>query len=294
MAPSKARREAVVKVACIQMEPIVGERDRNLKRSIEKIDEAASAGAKLIVLPELCNSGYVFDDRDEAFALAEEIPNGPSTEAWMAAARKHDLYIVAGISEREDERLFNSAVVVGPNGYIGTYRKLHLWNEENLYFEPGDLGMPVFATPIGRIAVNICYDSWFPESFRLAALQGADIVCVPTNWVPIPGQKPGERAMANTLIMAAAHSNCIYIAAADRIGVEKGQPFEGQSLIVSYTGWPIGEPASKDREETIYAEINLAESRRKRNWTEFNQPLRDRRVDFYDEMLGSSHERGWY
>jgi len=294
MAPSNVRRGAVVKVACIQMEPIVGEKDRNLRRSIEKIEEAAREGAKLIVLPELCNSGYVFNDRAEAFALAEEIPSGPSTQAWMEVAQKHDLYIVAGISERETERLFNSAVIVGPNGYIGTYRKLHLWNEENLYYEPGNLGMPVFATPIGRIAVNICYDSWFPESFRLAALQGADIVCVPTNWVPIPGQRPGERAMANTIIMAAAHTNCIYIAAADRIGIERGQPFEGQSLIVSYTGWPIGGPASKDREEIIYAEVNLAETRRKRNWTEFNQPLRDRRKDLYDEMLGSAHKPGWY
>lgn len=276
------------------MEPIVGERDRNIQKSLAYLDEAAAQGTTLAVLPELCNSGYVFNDREEAFDLAEEVPDGPSTEAWMAAARKHNMYIVAGISEREGLSLYNSAVVVGPEGYIGTYRKLHLWNEENLYFEPGDLGMPVFATPIGRIAVNICYDSWFPESFRLAALQGADIVCVPTNWVPIPGQKPGERAMANTLVMAAAHTNSVFIAAANRIGTERGQPFEGQSLIVSHTGWPIGDPASRDREEIIYAEVNLADARRKRNWTEFNQPLRDRRVDLYDEMLGSPHERGWY
>jgi N-carbamoylputrescine amidase len=276
------------------MEPIVGEKDRNLKKSLALIEEAAKQGTKLAVLPELCNSGYVFESREEAFDLAEEIPNGPSSQAWMEAARKNGMYLVAGISEREGESLYNSAVVIGPDGYIGTFRKLHLWNEENLYFEPGDLGMPVFATPIGRIAVNICYDSWFPESFRLAALQGADIVCVPTNWVPIPGQKPGERAMANTLIMAAAHCNSVFIAAADRIGTERGQPFEGQSLIVSYTGWPIGGPASKDGEEIIYADVNLADARRKRNWTEFNQPLRDRRVDLYDEMLGSPHERGWY
>ena len=154
--------------------------------------------------------------------------------------------------------------------------------------------MPVFRTPIGRIASNICYDSWFPESFRLAALQGADIICMPTNWVPIPGQKKGERAMANTLVMAAAHSNSVFIAAADRIGTERGQPFEGQSLIVSYTGWPIGEPASKDKEEIIYAKVNLADARRKRNWNEFNQPLRDRRIDVYGEMLGSRHTPGWY
>jgi predicted amidohydrolase len=169
-----------------------------------------------------------------------------------------------------------------------------LWNEENLFFEPGDLGFPVFKTPIGRISCHICYDSWFPESYRLAALQGADIVCVSTNWVPIPGQDKNREAMANILVMGAAHVNSVFIAAADRIGTERGQPFIGQSIIANYTGWPIGGPASKDKEEIIYAEANLSDARRKRNWTEYNQPLRDRRKDVYGEMLGSQQTAGWY
>jgi predicted amidohydrolase len=294
MAQGKSRKEAVVTVACIQMEPTVGEKERNIRRSVEMIEEAAGKGANLIVLPELCNSGYVFQSREEAFALSEEVPSGETCAVWAAAAERAGIHIVAGINEREGDLLYNASVVIGPEGHVGTFRKLHLWNEENLFFEPGNLGMPVFRTPIGRIASNICYDSWFPESFRLAALQGADIVCVPTNWVPIPGQREGERAMANMLIMAAAHSNSVFIAAADRIGTERGQPFEGQSLIVSYTGWPIGDPASKDKEEIIYAEVNLADARRKRNWNEYNQPLRDRRIDLYGEMLGSEHRPGWY
>ena len=294
MVHAKSRSEAVVTIACVQMEPVVGEKERNIRRSLVMIEEAAAKGADLVVLPELCSSGYVFESREEAFALSEEIPAGETCAAWGALAERAGIHIVAGINEREGDLLYNSSVVIGPTGHVGTFRKLHLWNEENLFFEPGNLGMPVFRTPIGRIASNICYDSWFPESFRLAALQGADIVCVPTNWVPIPGQKKGERAMANTLVMAAAHSNSVLIAAADRIGTERGQPFEGQSLIVSYTGWPIGEPASKDKEEIIYAKVNLADARRKRNWNEFNQPLRDRRIDVYGEMLGSRHTPGWY
>lgn len=294
MGERKGRKAAVVTVACIQMEPTVGEKERNIRRSLEMIEEAAGHDARLIVLPELCNSGYVFENREEAFALSEEVPGGETTAAWAAIAERLGLHIVAGINEREGDLLYNSAIVVGPQGHVGTFRKLHLWNEENLFFEPGNLGMPVFRTPVGRISCNICYDSWFPESFRLAALQGADIVCVPTNWVPIPGQKEGERAMANMLVMAAAHSNSVFIAAADRIGAERGQPFEGQSLIVSYTGWPIGGPASKDAEEIIYAEVNLSDARRKRNWNEYNQPLRDRRTDVYGEMLGSQHRPGWY
>jgi predicted amidohydrolase len=288
------RQESPIKIACVQMEPRVGHTASNVERGLAFIDEAARNGANLIVLPELCNSGYVFESRDEAFALAEEIPAGPTTKRWCEASAKHKVYLVAGIAEREGTKLFNSAVVIGPSGYLGKFRKVHLWNEENLYFEPGNLGFPVFHTPIGRIGTFICYDGWFPESYRLCALQGADIVCIPTNWVPIPGQDPKREAMANILCMAAAHSNSLFVAAADRVGTERGQPFNGQSVIVSYTGWPIGGPASKDKEEIIYAEANLADARRKRNWNEYNQVLRDRRTDVYGEMLGSEAAPGWY
>jgi N-carbamoylputrescine amidase len=286
--------EAVIEIACIQMEPVVGEKEANLGKSLALIEEAAGHEARLIVLPELCNSGYVFESRDEAFSLAEPVPDGPTSRAWMEIARRRDLHIVAGISEREGDSLYNSSVVIGPDGHVGSFRKVHLWNEENLYFEPGDVGYPVFKTPLGRIGTFICYDCWFPESFRLCALQGADVICVPTNWVPIPGQDPNREAMANILCMAAAHSNSVFVAAADRVGNERGQPFIGQSLIVSYTGWPIGGPASYDREEIVYAKANLADARRKRNWNEYNQVLRDRRGDVYDEMLGAKLRPGWY
>jgi predicted amidohydrolase len=286
--------EASVKIACIQMEPVVGKKDENVKRSLELVQKAAAQGARLIVLPELCNTGYVFESRKEAFALAEEIPQGPTCKAWMDIAHRHGLHVVAGISERDGNALYNAAVVIGPSGHVGTFRKVHLWGAENLFFEPGNLGFPVFKTPLGRIGTFICYDGWFPESYRLCALQGADIVCIPTNWVPIPGQDEKREAMANILCMAAAHTTSIFVAAADRVGVERGQPFIGQSVIVSYTGWPIGGPASPEREEIIYAEANLADARRKRNWNEYNQVLRDRRIDVYDEMLGTKVSRGWY
>ena len=286
--------EAEICVACIQMEPIVGNNTRNVRRSVELIEQEADGGATLVVLPELANSGYVFETREEAFDLAESIPDGPSCEAWAKVAAKRGIWLVAGISERESDTLYNSAVLIGPDGHVGTFRKVHLWNEENLFFEPGNLGFPVFHTPIGRIGILICYDAWFPESFRLCALQGADIVCMPTNWVPIPGQDPEREAMANILVMGASHSNSIFVAAADRVGTERGQPFIGQSLITSYTGWPEAGPASAMEEEILYAELNFADARRKRNWNDFNQVLRDRRSDLYDEMLGANAKRGWY
>lgn len=290
----KGRHEAEITIACIQMEPVVGEKNRNIRRSVEFIETAADKGAKLIVLPELCNSGYVFETRAEAFELAEHVPGGPTCQAWSEIAARKQVWLVAGIAERADDKLYNSAVVIGPDGYIGTFRKVHLWNEEALFFEPGNLGFPVFATPIGRIGTFICYDGWFPESYRLCALQGADVICIPTNWVPIPGQDPNREAMANILVMGAAHSNSVFVAAADRVGTERGQRFLGESLITSYTGWPIGGPASGTEEEIIYADVNLSDARRKRNWNEYNQVLRDRRNDVYGEMLGADSDPGWH
>ncbi|HZS82293.1 MAG TPA: nitrilase family protein [Stellaceae bacterium] len=286
--------ESPVRVACLQMEPQIGRKERNVARSLTMIEEAASAGARLAVLPELCNSGYVFATREEAFALAEEVPGGASVAAWIEAAARHRMHIVAGIAEREGGALYNAAVLLGPEGYIGKYRKNHLWAAENLFFEPGNLGVPVFRTALGRIAAAICYDIWFPEIFRLAALQGADILCVPTNWVPMPEQPASLPVMANIIAMGGAHSNALFVAAADRVGSERGQLFLGRSLIVAHTGWPLAGPASAESEEMILADLNLSDARRKRNWSEFNQVLRDRRTDLYDEMLGAEAKRGWY
>ena len=263
--PRQSASEAPVTVACVQMEPHIGDVDGNLRRSVERIVAAADQGAELIVLPELCNTGYVFKSRGEARALAEPIPDGKSSQAWTAIAAERNLHIVAGITERDGENLYKSAVLIGPDGLVGRYRKTHLWGDEALYFTPGNLGFPVFDTPLGRIGCHICYDCWFAESFRLAALQGAEIVCVPTNWVPIPGQDPKREAMANIIVMAAAHTNSVFVACADRVGRERGQPFIGQSLIVSHTGWPVAGPASPTEEEIIVARVNLADARRKRN-----------------------------
>lgn len=276
-------------VACVQMEPRVGQKHENVAKSLRYIEEAAKNGAALVVLPELANTGYVFADRDEAFALAENLPNGETVQTWADAARRLGVHIVAGIAEREGNGLYNSAVFVGPSGYIGTYRKLHLWNNEHVFFEPGNRGVLVFHSALGRIAIAICYDGWFPEVYRLAATQGADIVCVPTNWVPMPGQPTERPAMATTLTMAAAHSNGLMIACANRTGIERGQPFIGQSLIVGGDGWPLAGPASQDREEILYAAIDLQRTRSGRTLNTFNHVLRDRRTDVYDPMLGT----GW-
>ena len=293
MSPSRSLPRAAgfpdVTVASVQMGPFVGEKSRNLQASVRLIELAAAKGAQVVVLPELCSSGYVFESREEAFANADQIPDGESTAVWAEAAQRLNIYVVAGTAERAGERLFNSAVLVGPKGYIGTYRKLHLWGDEHLFFEAGDLGLPVFHTEIGRLAAVICYDGWFPEVYRLLAMRGADIVCMPTNWVPMLGQRPQHISMANTRAMASAHSNSLNIVCANRVGTERGQPFIGGSLIVGSDGWPVAGPASPDGEEILYAQFNLKASRGGRHLTPFNDVVRDRRDDVYDPMLGT----GW-
>ncbi len=285
---------SALKIACIQMEPHVGDLEGNLATSVRLIETAAQQGARLIVLPELTSSGYVFENREEAVSLAEEIPNGPAVAEWIAVARRLDVHIVAGVAESDGPFLYNTAVLVGPEGFVGKYRKLHLWDIEQMYFTPGNLGVPVFETPYGRIGLIICYDGWFPESYRLCALQGADLVCVPTNWVPMPEQPTGREAMATILTMAAAQTNSIFIACADRVGIERGQEFIGQSVVVGCNGWPIVGPASHVDEAIIYADIDLSEARTKRNLNEFNQLLSDRRDDVYGGLVTIARGRSFF
>jgi predicted amidohydrolase len=246
---------------------------------------AAEKGAALVVIPELCTTGYVFADRAEAESLAEEIPDGPTTQTLIELCRRLDIHLVAGIAERDDGFIYNSAVLLSPAGHLGTYRKLHLWNKENEIFEPGNLGLPVFETALGCIGLLICYDAWFPEAFRVLTLRGADAICLPTNWVPIPGQRADRPAMALALCQSAAHVNCVHVVAADRVGSERGQPFIGQSVIVGPTGWPLAGPASSDSTETLLGSTDLRSGQRARRWNEYNNPILDRRPSEYEQIV---------
>ena len=272
---------APVCVACCQIAPEVGHKKANLDKTAEFIVRAARVGAHVIKLPELCSSGYVFESTTEASSLADAYVDGETTSLWVNLARDLGVYIVGGFAEKSPGELFNAAAVIGPQGRIGLFRKVYLWGDENLFFPAGDLGFSVFSTEYGTIGVSICYDGWFPEFYRTCALKGAELVCVPTNWVPIQGQDAKREAMANILTMASAHANAIYIAAADRVGVERGQLFIGQSLITGYSDWPVGGPASSTEEEIILANLDFASARRARRCNDFNQVLCDRRHDAY-------------
>lgn len=275
------------KLACIQFEPVIGRVEDNLRAMEKHTRDACTAGASVVVLPELADSGYVFADKQELASLAQPIPDGRSAQVLIELARELSIYIVSGLAEKEGDTFYNSAILCGPDGYIGRYRKLHLWDMENPLFDPGNLGLPVFDTALGKIGLAICYDGWFPELFRSLALAGAELVCIPTNWVPMPAQPDGTEAMSNTLHRAAAHSNGIFIACADRVGVERGQPFIGQSLIIGPKGWALAGPASRDREEILMAEIDLSKIQTSRALNEHNNIVGDRRPDVYgDPIIG--------
>lgn len=271
----------MITIAVGQIEPIFGDVSANTQLTLGVIRDAAARGAHVVVLPELISSGYMMRSREEAYDLSEIAGDGPATSAWKTAAAELGIIVVAGFPERDGASLYNSAILCLPSHEHEIYRKVHLWDEEALYFEPGNLGFPVVQTEHGRLGMMICYDGWFAESYRSLAMAGADLVCVPTNWVPIPGQAEGQQAMATILSMAAAHSNGIVVAAADRVGIERGQEFIGQSLIISHTGWPLAGPASSTDSDVLLAEVSLADARRSRGWGQFNNPVKDRRMESY-------------
>lgn len=290
MSDTTEARVSPVKVAVVQFEPRVGVENlqRNTDAVTQRIGRAADQGAGLIVLPELATTGYVFQTREEAFAHAEAVPDGATVELLSRLAAERDLYLVACIVERDGDRLYDTAVLVGPTGYVGRYRKTHLWNTEKLWFTPGDEGYKVFDTPIGRIGLLVCWDIWFPETARIVAQMGADIICIPTGWVwtPPPLYDASGVCMAAHLTITAAHVNNVFIATADRIGEERGAGFMGNSLIASTNGWPIDRIAGPDEDTIIYADVDLTATRTAPIWNQLNDLHRDRRTDLYDQMLG--------
>lgn len=239
-----------MKVAAVQMDVKITEKERNLAKVIENFTAAARAGAKIAIFPECALTGYCFTSLEEAGRVAESVP-GPSTEKIAAAAKELGATVVVGLLEREGDRIFNAAVVVGPQGIHGSYRKIHrVCLGIDRFDEVGDKPFPVFATAHGKIGVNICYDCSFPEAGRIVKLKGAQILAIPTNW-PVGSDSwqhtPKVRATENHLVVVAA----------DRVGEERGFRFAGHSQIVDFTGKVLAE-AGETEETIVYGEVDLA------------------------------------
>jgi len=271
-----------VRIACAQLAPELGDLDGNRRRSLEAIEAAAAAGAKLVVLPELCSSGYAFADRDEALACAEPA-GGATLTAWTEAAARLGVVVAGGFAEVAGDRLHNSAAIIDATGVRAVYRKLHLWDREKLLFEPGAELPPVVYTPAGRIALGICYDIVFPELTRAMALAGADALIFPTN-SPLIEAAAVPLPMEVVVAMATAHVNRVVVAIADRCGPERGTEWLGGSVIVAPSGRLLaGPPASGAGPLTIVADCELDHARNKR-WGERNDLVGDRRHDVYEAL----------
>lgn len=260
-----------MKAAFVQFDPVFGEIEVNIKKAVGLVERT---GAEIIVLPELFNTGYLIVSKDEAFDLSEPTPGGRTTEALSAAAREKNAHIVAGLIERENDNLFNSAVVVSPSGYLGKYRKIHLFSEEKLWFQPGDLGFNVFDIGICKIGVMVCFDWFFPESMRTLALKGADLICHSANLV-LP--------FCQDAMITRCLENRVFAVTANRTGVEnrKGKTlhYTGRSQITGPDA-KIMYQAGAENEEIGIAEIDVNLSRNK-NLNLYNHILLDRRKDFY-------------
>jgi 5-aminopentanamidase len=272
-------------VAVAQLALTVGELETNRAAARSAVAEAAGAGARLVVLPELSDSGYVFADADEARLLASPAESSVTLREWRSLAASHHLTVAGGFCELgPDGKLYNSAAIVDASGTRAVYRKAHLWDAEKKIFTPGDGAPPVVELPFGNVALMICYDLEFPEWVRLAALSGAELIAAPVNWPasasPAP---PGERSGEVVSAQAAASANGVFIAIADRCGTERGVDWVGGSVIVRRGGYPAAGPVCENRTAVLTATIDLRLARDKRI-SERNDLFADRRPDLYARL----------
>lgn len=273
-----------VRIAACQYEPHVGDVEGNREQAVAWAQRAAAEGADLCVLPELASSGYTFESVEEAAACAEDASSGATVAALVAVARESGMHIVCGVDEGAGSCRYNSAVLLGPSGRLATYRKLHLFHNEQSWFTPGS-GLPVVELPWGRVGMVICYDLWFPEAARALAVAGADVIVVPTNWVASFKRTVFDDqgyCQGDYVAMATAAQNGVVMACADRIGTERGLTFLGASIIVGADGWPVAGPAPFDAEALLVADVDIASVARARRRTPRNDLLGDRRPDAYN------------
>ena len=260
-----------MRTAVYQFAPEFGAKEKNLQR-IEK--NLLQSDADLIVLPELCTTGYQFTSKNELVNLAESIPDGPTVQMLMEICRNIEFHLVAGLAEIDGEHCYNTAVLIGPKGYIGKYRKVHLFIDEKSWFHRGSC-FSVWDIGKVKIGIMICFDWIFPEAARSLALQGADIICHPVNLV-LPYC---QEAMITRSI-----ENHVFIVTANRIGTEERHPekkltFTGGSQIVDPKGNRLFRLGA-DTEAFQEVEIEPSAARDKMI-TPGNHVLKDRNPDTY-------------
>src|SRR5436305_2739430 len=217
------------RVAAIQYESTLGEKEKNVADLLRLVEEAAQHEARLIVLPEMATTGYCWESRAEIAPHVEAIP-GPTTDRFQQLAAQYSCYIALSLPEVDPETdvYYNSMALIGPEGVVGTYRKIHSYISEPRWARDGDLGMPVWETPLGRLGGLLCMDAEYFETTRILALHHADVLLFPTNWL--------DEKSPSSWWMARAFENGVYFIAANRYGLERGVQFSGGGCILNPDG----------------------------------------------------------
>ncbi|HEY5312440.1 MAG TPA: carbon-nitrogen hydrolase [Pirellulales bacterium] len=281
---------ARVKVGLVQMR-CGPSKDANVDKAIQRIADAAAAGAEIVCLQELFAGQYPCQTEDHArFSEAEPIP-GPTSEALAAAAARHGVVLVASLFERRAPGLYhNTAVVLDADGrQAGFYRKMHIPDDplyyEKFYFTPGDLGFSSCRTRYGQMGVCVCWDQWYPEAARLTALHGAQILFYPTaiGWHPSEKAEFGasQHSAWETMMRSHAIANGVFVVAVNRVGTEGSIEFWGSSFVADPNGNLLAK-AEHDEEAVMVVECNLDQIDVVRTHWPF---LRDRRIDAYGDLV---------
>jgi predicted amidohydrolase len=270
------------RVAAVQMEPKLGQLDANLSLILDRLEHATAGGARLVVFPECALSGYGFSTREEGLAHAVVIDSAPVRRV-VESCERLQCFCVFGLLERDGHRLFNACVLAGPQGVIASYRKVHLpFLGIDMFADPGDRPFAVHDAGGIKVGMHICYDAGFPESARVLALLGADLLVLPTNW------PTHSECAAEHMIPTRAMENTVYVMAVNRVGEESGFRFIGSSSIVDPGGRVLAR-AGVECEELLFADIDPLRARRKRlirvpGRHEIDR-IADRRPRFYDILV---------
>lgn len=269
----------IYRIAGVQMDVQLGEVKLNLNNMLKAMRETEAATADLVVFPECALTGYCFESREEALPHAQSC-NGPAIQAFTELCHEQDQFAVFGFLETVDSKLHNSCALVGPQGLVGVYRKVHLpYLGIDRFVDTGTEGWNVFDINGLRVGIHICYDGSFPEAARVMALAGADLVLLPTNW------PPGADTFAKYLPNARALENAIYFFCVDRIGQERGFNFIGYSRLCDTNGNPVVD-APHANPEVLVGDIDVRKSRQKRIVRVPGKHVIDRFADRRPEYYG--------
>ena len=273
---------ALTKIAGVQMDVTLGDVNQNIENVINRFKTTTNADAALTIFPECALTGYCFNDLDEAREFAEPIP-GPSTERLAKACADLDAYMVVGMLEADGDDVFNAAVLIGPDGVLSNYRKVHLpYLGVDMFTSFGNRAFATRQAGDVKVGMLICYDASFPEASRCLAMDGAELIALPTNW------PPGAETTADYTINSRAVENAVYFAAINRVGTERGFSFIGRSSICDPNGNTLAKARTRE-EEILYADIDVELARSKKivrvTGKHAINRLADRRPEFYGPLV---------